>query len=125
MAARVVNDGIGFVKDSMIPKLLAPESDTKIVEQVEALFDSADPHSIAVIQKAMADRHDFSDDLRSILTPTTIVSGSQDVITPATEMKQMAASIPNSTYHEIPNAGHLTPIENRSVFNQLLRTVNG
>jgi pimeloyl-ACP methyl ester carboxylesterase len=71
--------------------------------------------------------------LATITVPTLILVGEDDAITPPTEAEAMRASIraprhgrtarhvPDVTLARIPNAGHLTPLENPTTVNQALR----
>ena len=121
MADRVQWDGTAFVKESMLPRLLAPDNQSKKFDpDLEAFFDEAKADSIAVTQLAMSNRRDFSDRLGSIPCPVVVIAGEHDVITPPEEMQIMSNQIPDSTFHLIGGAGHLTPIENPEEFNRLL-----
>lgn len=133
MATRVESQGISFVKEAMIPKMLKPlsssesdsasslaEDSTNPKAVLSGLFEQAKPKTIAVVQTAMAERSDFSFYLNEIDVPTTVIAGECDVITPAEEMKEMAEQIPNSTFVIIKNSGHMPPLENSSEFNQAL-----
>ena len=65
----------------------------------------------------MSQRHDYSELLSSIDVPTLVVAGADDVITPSNEMQMMAFEIPNSTFVEFQQTGHMTPLERPEGFN--------
>ena len=77
--------------------------------------------SIACAHRGMAVRNDSSELLHSIDIPTLIVCGSGDRITPIGEMQSMSLKIRNATFLEIPESGHLSPLENPKAFNQGLQ----
>jgi pimeloyl-ACP methyl ester carboxylesterase len=49
--------------------------------------------------------------------PTLVVAGADDVITPPEGTRALAAAIPSARYVEVPDAGHLSPLENPAVVN--------
>jgi pimeloyl-ACP methyl ester carboxylesterase len=55
--------------------------------------------------------------LPAINVPTLIVVGAEDAISPPAEMKSISAAIPNAQFVEIPDAGHMTTMENASAVN--------
>jgi pimeloyl-ACP methyl ester carboxylesterase len=69
----------------------------------------------------MAARPDMTGLLPQISVPTLIVVGAEDAISPPTEMKSIAAAIANAEYVEIPDAGHMTTMENPDATNTALR----
>jgi len=53
--------------------------------------------------------------------PALVIAGKDDKITPVSAMKEMADKIKDSDFAEIPNAAHLTPLENPEKFNKVLK----
>ena len=47
-----------------------------------------------------------------------MVVGSADQVTPAAEMRQMAAAIAGARFVELPGVGHLSNLEAPATFNQ-------
>ncbi|MNI82746.1 putative non-heme bromoperoxidase BpoC [compost metagenome] len=68
----------------------------------------------------MAFRKDAAALLPKIGVPTLVIAGQKDMITPPEGMKKMADQIANADYHVIPEAAHLTPVEQPEAFNRLL-----
>lgn len=121
MAERVAREGTWFVHGGMVPKLLAQENRSrKFDPDVPSFFEVLTPDSIATTQLAMAERRDFTESLSTMDVPVHVIAGEGDIITRANEMQQMASEIPSSQFTLITGAGHLTPIENPSEFNQAL-----
>lgn len=51
--------------------------------------------------------YDVRDGLRAISTPTTVVCGTRDLLTPLSENRRIAAAIPGAELVVVPGAGHL------------------
>jgi pimeloyl-ACP methyl ester carboxylesterase len=115
MADHVAEWGSGRVAEMMGPKLLAAstfESKPEVVVAVRRVVEQTSPASIAAAQRGMAARPDMTSFLPQINVPALVVVGSHDVISPPQEMKTIAAAIPSAEFVEIPNAGHMTTMEN-------------
>ena len=124
MAEGVVEWGVKRIADAMIPKLFAPatkERQPKLVEQVRAMIVATDPQVIAAAQRGMAERPDMTDALPQIEVPTLVVVGHDDALSPPAEMQAIAEAIPHAQFVEVPEAGHLAPMENVPVVNEAIR----
>lgn len=67
--------------------------------------------------RALATRPDSTAHLQHISVPTLAVVGEQDALTRVEVMNAMADAIPNCRRAVIPGAGHLSPMEDPTVFN--------
>jgi 3-oxoadipate enol-lactonase len=130
MAENVAEWGSARVAEMMGPKLLAPrtfEQNVAVVAAVRQVVERTSPAAIAAAQRGMADRPDMTSLLPAIKVPTLVVVGAEDAISPPQEMKAMAAAIPNAEFSEIPDAGHMTTMENPTavteVFTRFLQRV--
>ena len=54
---------------------------------------------------------DYRSTLTRIQTPTAIIAGSLDTLTPTKLSELMHAKLPNSTLQILPHKGHMTPLE--------------
>ena len=54
--------------------------------------------------------------------PTLLLTGAEDKLTPPSDAEAMAKLLPNARIHIIPNAAHMSNLENPSVFNEKLLT---
>jgi pimeloyl-ACP methyl ester carboxylesterase len=102
------------------PTLLAPrtfEQQPAVVAAVRQMVERTSPAAIAAAQRGMAARPDMTGLLPAIKVPTLIVVGAEDAISPPAEMKSISAAIPNAQFVEIPDAGHMTTMENASAVN--------
>ncbi|MEW6195341.1 MAG: alpha/beta fold hydrolase [Bacteroidota bacterium] len=69
---------------------------------------------------AIMSRTDTTDYLPKIKIPTLVLCGSFDKLTPTSVMRNMANKIPGSEFAIIPQAGHMTPLENPECVNDLI-----
>jgi len=123
MAEKVAEWGSARIAEMMGPKLIAPQSfETKpnVVAEVRAVVERTSPAGIAAAQLGMAARPDMTDFLPQIQMPTLVIVGSEDAISPPAEMRSIAAGIPNAKFVVIPDAGHMTTMENPDPVNQAL-----
>lgn len=123
MAEQVIAEGTGPVADGMLSKALSRRSMTdrpEVVAAVRAMILSSDPTGVAAAQRGMAARLDVSDMLGQIDLPTLVVVGADDALSPVDEMRRIAEVIPQSRFVVIPEAGHLSPLENPREFNAAL-----
>jgi pimeloyl-ACP methyl ester carboxylesterase len=65
-------------------------------------------------------RQDSRPFLPSISCPTLILVGEEDGLTPVSESEEMRQAIPGSRLATIPDAGHLSSLEQPAVFNAAL-----
>ena len=110
----------------MLPKLLGETTRSQspeVVEQVRTWIEEAPPEAVATAQRAMADRPDSVPTLRRYEGPALVVWGSEDTISPSADQKIMLDAMPQAVAREIPDAGHLTAIEQPSAVNDVLLEV--
>ena len=125
MAEHVAEWGAARVAEMMGPKLFAPrtfETRPEIFAAVRRVVENTSPAAIAAAQRGMAARPDVTAMLPTISVPTLVVAGAEDAISPPAEMKTIAAAIPNAQFVQIPDAGHMTTMENPEAVNAALRS---
>lgn len=108
---------------AMLGRLLAPQTQAAqpaVVSAVQGWMQQASPESLTWTLDAIAGRPDSTPWLAAIQCPTLILAGSEDPITPAAEMRELAGQIRSSRFVELPDAGHLSPCECPARFNSLL-----
>jgi 3-oxoadipate enol-lactonase len=125
MVELVKQHGAKPAADAMLPRLLA-ESTRRLrpdlVEFAHAMMLRQSPLGIIGAQLGMAERPDSTPTLPTINVPTLAVFGAEDVVTPAeTEGYSLAAAIPGAKLVVIPNAGHLSNLEQPDAFNTAVR----
>jgi pimeloyl-ACP methyl ester carboxylesterase len=67
------------------------------------------------------DKFDSTDELRKIATPTLVICGLQDRMTPPEFSKQLAAAVKSATLVLIEGAGHMVMMEQPEQFNQIVQ----
>ena len=113
-ADRVLAEGAEFLAQSMLPRLLSPQTIQRrpeIVESIRGNILSHDPRGIAAAARGMAVRPDMTASLGRIRCPTLVLVGREDGVSPPGEMRAIAAAIPAARFVEIAGAGHLTAVE--------------
>lgn len=113
-ADRVDVEGSGWVADAMMPKLLGPtarQHSPEVVEAVRKMTEENNPAVIAWVQRAMARRPDSFEVLRGFAGPILGVVGSEDELSPPSDMTRIVAVATKGSMAIIPGAGHLSPIE--------------
>ena len=73
--------------------------------------------SVAAVRDA-----DLTGRVRAIAVPTLCLTGAEDASTPPAELRRLAAVIPEASYAEIPQAGHLPCLENPVVMTAQIAT---
>ena len=115
MAERVLREGTAPLVEMMSPKLVAESTkqrNPQVLEGLRRVMTNTDPRVVAAVLRGMAERPDMTTALGEIKCPTLIIVGREDVFTPPAEMRGMAEAVPGAKYVEIPDAGHLAPLEN-------------
>jgi pimeloyl-ACP methyl ester carboxylesterase len=113
-ADRVLREGPAPLAESLLPRLLAPDTlhhRPHIVAAARAMMTASDPHGIAAASRGMAVRPDVTPFLRDIDCPTLVLVGEHDAISPPAEMRSLAAALPRAQFVEIAASGHLAPLE--------------
>lgn len=123
MWERALQHGIETIIDAMLPKLLAPATlakDFQIVARVREMIQGTKPEGDAAALRGMAARRDQSDSLAKITSPTLIIVGSEDAVTPPHDAELMHYKIRHSRLKIIEGAGHLSNVERPAEFNSTL-----
>jgi len=122
MAERLNHEGIGFVPDIMLPRLLGDTSfreRAELVEEVRKWILEQDPGAVAAAAIGMAERPDSRPLLKSINVPVLAIAGQQDSAHETT--RAIAEGVRNGNFVSIPRAGHLSNLEQPELFNAAVR----
>ncbi len=92
-----------------------------LVEEYQAIAAGMNPEGLAQTTLGMALRPDCLALLPEIATPTLVLCGEQDTVSPPDGMRRLAAAVPGARFALIPRAGHLAPLEHPGVFNHAVR----
>ena len=115
--------GSRAVADQMFPNMVtaAHGADPSVGGKLRTIMEACPPRTIEHALLAMRDRPDFTSDLPSIGVPTLILVGANDAITPPPMAQAMHKAISRSKLVEIPDAGHMTPMEQPDAVNRAIR----
>ncbi|NLT50586.1 MAG: alpha/beta fold hydrolase [Ignavibacteria bacterium] len=116
--------GLDFFVSNFVPNCFSDFTKKKNPELVEKITQNAKRHIPKGVKGsvfAMLSRNDTNEILPKLEIPALVIAGKDDKITPVTAMKEMADKIKDSDFTEIPNAAHLTPLENPEKFNKALK----
>jgi len=115
--------GIRAVIDSMLPKMMAPNTyatDPELVARVKQIMDSTSQEGMVAALLGMKERPDSTPMLGEIGVPTLILHGLDDQLIPVNEAEIMHVAIKNSHLHLLQDAGHLLNLEQPDLFNQVV-----
>jgi len=125
MAQTAYAKGASAIADIMLPKLLSPvalQTKPDLVGQVREAIEQTQISGIAGALMAMAERPDSVPLLTQIACPTLVITGELDGPTPPADGKLMAERIPGARLEIIPQAGHLSNLEQPEAFNGALQS---
>jgi pimeloyl-ACP methyl ester carboxylesterase len=114
LAQRTAATGPAAVIAEMLPKLLAPtryDRDPDLVARVTAMLSGAPVPGIIGALMAIAERPDSTELLETMTIPALIIVGADDVLTTPVDAERMAKGIAGADLVVIPDAGHLSNLE--------------
>jgi 3-oxoadipate enol-lactonase len=123
-AERIRLEGMQFFPEATLKGHLGVTTHAcrpELVARVRQAQLEADPSRVARSLEALAARPDSVPLLSSISVPALVLVGEEDTLTPPADARQMAAQIPDSRMLILPEAGHLSNLENPKAFNTALR----
>jgi 3-oxoadipate enol-lactonase len=113
-AEQVLDQGSANLVAAMMPKLFAEASASespRLVESLRLVMLENNARGTAAAALGMAQRPDVTASLCKIGCPALVIVGSQDAISTAAEMRSIADGIPGAEFVEIPDCGHMSPME--------------
>jgi 3-oxoadipate enol-lactonase len=119
----VMEKGAEEAAARMVPNFFAKEtyaSNQPLVEKTRESIVRQAPDDISEAMRAIAEREDSTELLTEIACPTLIICGMDDTVTPPEIATTMHALIPGSKLELIPEAGHLSNLEQPAMFNGIL-----
>jgi len=107
---------------SFLPKLINKKSysNNELRIFLDNILNSNTDEGICGAQLALATRTNVADYLKTFNIPALILVGENDELTPLPCSENMNKLIPNSKLKIIPEAGHLSNLENPEMFNKFL-----
>lgn len=123
LAARVREHGVEAAAQELGERLVGrPGVDPEVRDLTYRMILSTSVDGMIGALAGMAARPDSRAELSRIRCPTLIVVGSEDAITPPSMAEEMAAAIADSQLVEIPDAGHLAPLERPADTNAAIKS---
>jgi 3-oxoadipate enol-lactonase len=127
-AEKALAEGMAGIADSMLPKLLTPETVSKrpeVVKRVRDMMLKTKPEGAAGALLGMAERDDQTPLLSQISCPALILVGREDPITPVKDSEKMHREIAGSRMVVIDHAAHVSNLERTEQFNEeMVRFLN-
>jgi 3-oxoadipate enol-lactonase len=111
----IESQGVAPYVERQLGALLSPGASDEVRSRVRTLCQQK-PDGVCAGIRALRDRPDRRAELSAIACPTLVVVGSDDKISPPTEMAEMARAISGARFAEIAGAGHLSNLEKPAEF---------
>lgn len=121
---RIDSAGIDGYMEDFMPQCWLPENITEMKDKYDAVLNRAkesSPLGVKGCLLAMAGRTDTTPFLEKITIPSLVLCGNNDKFTPPEQMRETAAKIQGAEIVISPRSGHLPPIENPSLVNDVLK----
>ena len=121
----VKGEGVAAFSEGFLKAVFPSESFTdrkEAVDKTRLMINASPPLGVAGALLALATRTDTTASLPNIHIPTLILVGEKDGITPVAAAESMKTKISGSQMFVIPGAGHLSNMDNPTVFNTHLKT---
>jgi len=118
----IQEQGLEAFADKFSKAVLAPShvKNIALYDRVRGMILGNPTEGVQATLIALATRTDTTASLNRIQVPTLILVGEEDVVTPPASAAAMHDRIPNSQMALIPQAGHMSNLENPAVFNSHL-----
>lgn len=113
--------GLIDASSASLPSRATSERKPEVIAELKTIMDNPAAGIIGALE-AMKQRPDSTPILASITVPTLVIVGEEDSVTPVETARALAESIPNAELVVVPDAGHLTNIEQPAAFNRALST---
>jgi pimeloyl-ACP methyl ester carboxylesterase len=104
-----------FVKSVFWEKTF--ETNPGVIAFIKQIICTNSPRGIRGTLHALASRSDTTPILSSLHIPTCIIVGEHDKVTPLSDAQSMHRIIAGSELHILPNAAHMSNLENTQAFN--------
>lgn len=123
LMAQAEAEGIAPIVPQQIPGYLAPDhvDDERLTGIVAEMAQDVGVEGFLAQQQAILTRPDSRPDLPNIACPTLVIVGADDQLTPPALAAEIAGGIAGATLVVIPDAGHLSPLENPEAVTAAMR----
>lgn len=120
---QIQNNGKKDFADSFIKKIFSDktlEKNAELTDDTLKIIINTSDDTLVKTLEALANRQDVCDLLKNIDTPSLIICGENDKVTPPELSEYLHKNIKNSELRIIPHAGHLSNLEDPMLFNSLI-----
>jgi 3-oxoadipate enol-lactonase len=100
-----------FCKDTL-------ENKKELVQEVKNLILRTSPKTITATLKALAERRESCNLLKTVNIPALIICGKDDTLTPMSQSELLNNTLSHSQLRSVENAGHLSNLEQPEIFNE-------
>jgi pimeloyl-ACP methyl ester carboxylesterase len=124
LAEKAQDDGPDTVIETILPRLVSESTLSgrpDVVEHVRDAAAGATLEGVVGALRALAERASSVQDLPRIAVPTLIIVGREDAVTPPADAETMRAAISGAQLTIIPDAGHMTPVEQPDAVTKAMR----
>ncbi len=121
--AAVRSWGVAAFAEEFVKLVLAPrtiKANPAVVQMTREMITATDPVGVCGTLLALAARTDTTPALPAMNLPALILVGEHDTLTPPTDAQAMARALPEAALHVIPDAAHMSNLENPAAFNERL-----
>jgi len=119
MSGRLTEFAEQFI--SKVFNLEAGKHDEGLIATVKHIILSTSPETITGALNALKNREETCTSLHHINIPSLIICGDGDKLTPPAKSDELHSKIANSEYYLIPDAGHLSNLDQPLLFNQRIK----
>ncbi len=116
-------DGMAAFAEGLLPALFGEDAvaaNGPGVQMIRQQIRETCPEGACQALAAMAGRLDLSGRIKEIATPTLIIVGAEDTLTPPEDSRRMQAAISGARLVEIPGAGHVSNVAQPERFTDAL-----
>lgn len=120
-AEKALAEGMEGIADALLKNLLTPETVVRrpeLVKRIREMMVQTKPEGAAAALRGMAQRQDQTPFLNRIVTPTLIIAGREDTITPVADAEAMHQEVRDSRLKIVEGAGHVSNLEKPAEFNE-------
>ena len=104
----------------VLRSLLAPSPSPAVQARLRSMVEGTRYETMVATLVGMRDRPDRTALLPTVSVPALVFGGQQDALTPPSQLRTMAASIPGARTVLVPGAGHLPSLERPDEVNEAL-----
>ncbi len=126
--ARLEAGEAGALRDELIARMTSPVTMEKrplVMTELRAIAHMQEDRALTDATRALRDRPDRTALLGTIMVPTVVIAGKDDVVSPPASLELLAKRIPRAELVVVEGAGHLPSLEAPEAWNQAaLRLLN-